>query len=209
MRVDKHRHFWHYNPQRDTRITKEMAVLKRDFLASDLRGELIANRFDSSIVVQADQSEAETAFPLDIATQAPWVSAVVGWVDLTSSRLAERLKFFPQFSRLRGFRHVVQAESNERFLVRADFVRGLRELEPFRFTYQLLVYRDQWKTRIRELAQSPNVVTEADWHCWKYEYLIPFLAVVFEALSPDRLMFGSDWSRMVAGSKLCGGGANY
>jgi len=200
MRVDAHQHFWHYNPQRDTRVTKEMAVLKRDFLAGDLRGESIANRFYSSIVVPADQSEAKTAFLLDIAAQAAWVAAVVGWVDLTSPRLAERLKFFTQFSKLRGFRHVVQAEPDERFLVRANFLRGLREPELFRFTYQLLVYRDQWKTRIRELAQSPNVccklsglVTEADWHCWKYEDLVPFLAVVFEALSRHRLMFGSDW----------------
>jgi L-fuconolactonase len=36
-------------------------------------------------------------------------------------------------------------------------------------------------------------VTEADWHCWKYEDFVPFLEVVFEEFSPDRLMFGSDW----------------
>lgn len=233
MRVDAHQHFWHYNPQRDTWITKEMTVLKRDFLAGDLRGELIANRFDASIAVQADQSEAETAFLLDIAARAPWVAAVVGWVDLSNPRIVERLKYFTQFSKLRGFRHIVQAEPDDRFLVRADFVRGLRELQPFGFTYDLLVYPHQlpaaielvqklpaqpfvldhtakpdikngkltdWKTRIHELAQSPNVccklsglVTEADWHSWKYEDFVPFLDVVFEAFSPDRLMFGSDW----------------
>ena len=177
-----------------------MAVLERDFLAGDLREELITNRFDSSIVVQADQCEAETALLLDIAAQVPWVAAVVAWVDLTSPRRAERLKFFTQFSKLRDFRRVVQAEPDQRFLVRADFLRRLTELELFRFTYQLLACRDQWKTRIRELAQSPNVccklsglVTEADWHCWKYEDLAPFLAVVFEVLSRGRLMFGSDW----------------
>lgn len=233
MRVDAHQHFWHYDPQRDTWMTNEMAVLKHDFFADDLRQELIENRFDSCIAVQGDQSEAETMFLLDIAARAPWIAAVVGWVDLASPIVESRLQFFAQFPKLRGFRHIVQAEPDDRFVLRSDFVHGLRELQRFGFTYDLLIYPHQlpaaielvrelpaqvfvldhiakpdikngkiadWKSKIRELARSPNtfcklsgLVTEANWHSWRYEDFAPFLDVVFEAFSPDRLMFGSDW----------------
>ena len=57
-----------------------------------------------------------------------------------------------------------------------------------------------WSAQMKEIAQNKNVfcklsgmVTEADWKRWKAEDFKPYLDVVFEAFSPDRLMFGSDW----------------
>jgi L-fuconolactonase len=37
------------------------------------------------------------------------------------------------------------------------------------------------------------MVTEASWKNWKPEDFKPYLDVVFEAFSANRLMFGSDW----------------
>ena len=37
------------------------------------------------------------------------------------------------------------------------------------------------------------MVTEADWQHWKPADFRPYLDVVFEALGPQRVMFGSDW----------------
>ena len=37
------------------------------------------------------------------------------------------------------------------------------------------------------------MVTEAHWQYWKYEDLVPYLDIVFEAFGADRCMYGSDW----------------
>ncbi|HZO86471.1 MAG TPA: amidohydrolase family protein [Verrucomicrobiae bacterium] len=57
-----------------------------------------------------------------------------------------------------------------------------------------------WAAHIRELAQCPNVfcklsgmVTEADWNRWKRADFTSYLDVVFEAFTPRRIMYGSDW----------------
>ncbi len=57
-----------------------------------------------------------------------------------------------------------------------------------------------WKESMTAMAELPNVyckvsgmVTEAQWPGWRYEHLLPYLDVVFEAFGPDRLMYGSDW----------------
>ena len=59
---------------------------------------------------------------------------------------------------------------------------------------------DSWADGIRRLAACPNVfaklsglVTEADWHLWKPEQIVPYLDVAFDAFGPKRLMIGSDW----------------
>ncbi|CAD0000453.1 amidohydrolase family protein [Flavobacterium chungangense] len=57
-----------------------------------------------------------------------------------------------------------------------------------------------WKKGIKEIAKFENVkckisgmVTEADWNNWKPSDLKPYLDVIFENFTADKLMFGSDW----------------
>ncbi len=156
MRIDSHQHFWEYDPARDTRITGAMSVLKRDFLADELNRECRANGIDGSIAVQAAQSESETLFLLHLAKRHPSIAGVVGWVDLTSSRVMERLQFFSQHEKLSGFRHVAQDEPDARFLVRDDFVRGVACLEQFGFSYDILVYPKQLPAAIDLVAKLPG-----------------------------------------------------
>lgn len=152
MRIDAHQHFWHYDAARDSWITDAMSVLKRDYLPADLAPELERNRIDASIAVQADQSENETTFLLGLVEKNPSVAGVVGWVDLRAADVADRLEYFSRFDRLVGFRHIVQAEPDDCFVLRHDFLRGLRELQARAYSYDLLVYPRQLNAGI-ELAQ--------------------------------------------------------
>src|SRR5216684_3145547 len=231
MKIDSHQHFWRYDAARDAWITKEMAVLKRDFLPEQFAEECVANGIDASVAVQADQSENETIFLLELAKKSSRIAGVVGWVDLLSPRVAERLEHFSHFEKLRGFRHVAQAE------------KDVAQLRQFGFTYDILVYAKQlpaaielvarlpeqhfaidhlakpeikarktapWAAQMREIAQNKNVfckvsglVTEADWHKWKAEDFKPYLDVVLEAFGADRLMFLSDWTVCLMAASYC------
>ncbi|MBS1486312.1 MAG: amidohydrolase family protein [Bacteroidetes bacterium] len=232
MWIDAHQHFWNYNPKRDTWITDEMKVLQRNFLPSDLNPLLDCSHISGCVAVQADQSETETQFLVSLAEANDFIKGVVGWVDLQSNNLTERLAYFSQYKKLKGFRHIVQSEPND-FLLRALFINGVRELKKFDFTYDILIYErqlpatlefvknfpdqrlvidhlakpnikshsfDNWKKHIQLIAEQENIfckisgmITEADWHNWKYEDFIPYLDVVFNSFGIDRIMYGSDW----------------
>lgn len=156
MKIDSHQHFWRYNAQRDAWITDEMSILKRDFLPYDLFPELAAHGIHGTVAVQADQSEDETRFLLDLADRHPQILGVVGWVDLCSANLPDRLEFFSQFHKLRGFRHIVQAEPDDRFLLRQDFCRGVSRLQRFGFTYDILIYPKQLPAVREFVAKFPE-----------------------------------------------------
>ncbi|HKQ87835.1 MAG TPA: amidohydrolase family protein [Candidatus Acidoferrales bacterium] len=156
MKIDAHQHFWQYDAQRDGWITDEMSVLKRDFLPSDLLPELSANGIDGTIAVQADQSEREMQFLLELAEQNSAILGVVGWVDLRSPSLADRLEHFAPFEKLCGFRHVVQAEPDDRFMLREDFQRGIGMLADFGFTYDILIYPRQLPAAIELVQKFPK-----------------------------------------------------
>ena len=156
MKVDSHQHFWRYDALRDAWITDSMAVLKRDFLPEDLAAEISANGIDASIAVQADQSENETMFLLDLAGKNERIAGVVGWVDLLSPRVGARLEHFSHSSKLRGFRHIAQSEPDGRFLAGEPFVKGVAQLRTFGFTYDILIYPKQLPAAIELVARLPE-----------------------------------------------------
>lgn len=143
MIIDAHQHFWQYDPQKHAWINDEMSVLKRDYLPVHLREVFDANNVEGCVAVQADQSEQETEFLLDLAAQNPFIKAVVGWADLRSEEIEERLAYFKNFSKLAGFRHVVQSEPDNNFMLRDDFKRGIGLLSKYDFTYDILIYPTQ------------------------------------------------------------------
>jgi L-fuconolactonase len=156
MNLDSHQHFWMYDPGRDIWIADNMSLLKRNFLPADLAPHLDANGIGASIAVQANQSEQDTLFLLDLAKNTSRIAGVVGWIDLCSAQIGERLRFFSSFEKLRGFRHVAQSEPDDRFLTRPDFFRGVACLQEFGFTYDILIYPKQLPAAIELVAKFPE-----------------------------------------------------
>lgn len=139
MRIDSHQHFWKYHPVKEAWINEEMKVIQRDFLPADLLPLLEAKCMDGCVSVQADQSEEETLFLLELAKENDFIKGVVGWIDLRAGNLEARLEYFSQYKKLKGFRHIVQGESEVDFLLREDFCNGISQLAKYNFTYDLLI----------------------------------------------------------------------
>ncbi len=156
MIIDSHQHFWRYKPTRDVWITEEMAVLQHDFLPDDFEPELDRNGVAATIAVQASQSDEETRFLLDLAASNDRICGVVGWVDLQNDDVEEHLGRLRQFAKLRGFRHIAQDEPDDSFLVRPTFVRGVRAMAQFGFTYDILIYSRQLPAAIQLVEQCPG-----------------------------------------------------
>jgi len=140
MRIDSHQHFWKYHPVKDAWITHEMNVIQRDFMPADLLPLLHENKFDGAVSVQADQTEMETDFLLELASKNDFIKGVVGWIDLCADNISERLAYYAGFKKLKGFRHIVQAEPADNFLILPDFCRGISQLMNYPFTYDLLIF---------------------------------------------------------------------
>src|SRR5690349_10863256 len=116
MTIDSHQHFWQYNPVKDAWITDAMKIIQRDFMPDELHPVLTQNKIAGCVAVQADQSESETHFLIELASRNPFIKGVVGWVDLCADTIEERLTYFSGFKIIKGFRHIVQAESDPAFL---------------------------------------------------------------------------------------------
>lgn len=156
MKIDAHQHFWQFDPIRDSWINEEMSVIQKDFLPKDLKPVLQANNIDGCVVVQSDQTEAENMFQLQNASENSFVKGVVGWVDLQSAEVEDRLAYYSQFDKMKGFRHVLQGEAARDLMLQPKFLHGIGKLEQFGFTYDILIFPDQLKYIPQFVAAFPN-----------------------------------------------------
>jgi L-fuconolactonase len=70
--------------------------------------------------------------------------------------VAERLAHYRQFDVLKGFRHVLQGETDRALLLTPAFRRGIAALGPLGFTYDLLILPDQLGYARQLAADFPN-----------------------------------------------------
>jgi len=155
-KIDSHLHFWNYEPVKDAWITDEMGVLKQDFSPDQLLPLCLAEGIGAGVAVQADQSEAETAYLIGLSQAYDFIQGVVGWVDLRSPDVADRLDHFSQYPVVKGYRHIVQSERQDDFLLRDDFCRGVAELGRRGLTYDVLIYPKHLPYALEFVRRFPN-----------------------------------------------------
>jgi len=202
-KIDSHQHFWKFDPVRDSWIGDAMSAIQKDFMPDDLKPLLDKNDFDGCVAVQADQSEAENEFLLNLAENNDFIKGVVGWVDFRATDAGKQL--------MNGIRALKRHDLTYDILIFPDQLgytyQFVKNFGGTRFVIDHIAKPDiknknieKWATGIKAIAKHENVwckvsgmVTEADWHNWVLNDFEPYLDVIFEAFGTKRLMFGSDW----------------
>ena len=143
MILDAHQHFWKYNKEKHSWINDEMSVIRRDFLPEDLKPVYKQNGIEGCIAVQADQSLNENEFLLNLAQKNTFINGVIGWVDFQDTEIEKYLEKYDDTSLMKGYRHVVQGETDSMFLLRQSFLNGIKQLEKRELVYEILVFPHQ------------------------------------------------------------------
>ncbi len=164
MIIDSHVHFWKFDPIRDSWITEDMSVIREDFLPSDY-SLLMKNRVEGCIAVQASQSDAETAFLLNLAKENHFIKAVVGWIDLSSDRIEQALQNYKSETLIKGFRHVAEGEDSG-FLLQKKVLKGIAALHQQAYTFDILLRQDQLSDAVQLSEKLPDQPFIID-HCGK------------------------------------------
>ncbi|MGF6835262.1 L-fuconolactonase [Paenarthrobacter sp. TE4293] len=121
--IDSHLHLWTV----DTFVTggvrpyswlgPQHGALFRSFGEDEARETLEAAGVRGAVLVQADDTVADTEAMLGVAARNPWVLGVVGWIRLESpAEAAEQLARFAAQAVFKGVRHLVHDDPRSDFL---------------------------------------------------------------------------------------------
>ena len=160
-RIDAHHHLWHYTAEEYPWIDEGMAVLRCDFLLQDLKTVCRDARVSATVAVQARQTVEETEWLLSFAVDGSPIAGVVGWLPLTDPDLSTRFAHLLAAPRLKGLRHVVQAEAPG-FLDGEAFNRGIRALRGTGLVYDILILPPQMEEATRFVDRHPDQIFVLD-----------------------------------------------
>jgi L-fuconolactonase len=115
--IDSHLHLWDLGEGGYSWLTPESGELYRTYTATEARAELDSAGIENAILVQADDSAADTQFMLRQASAHDWIVGVVGWIQLDAPAAAEQaLAAYLQEPSFVGVRHLVHDDPRDDFL---------------------------------------------------------------------------------------------
>ncbi|MEX2304387.1 MAG: amidohydrolase family protein [Bryobacterales bacterium] len=162
MTIDSHHHFWKYGTAEYGWIDDAMKVIRRDFLPADLEKEIRAAGIDGVVSVQARQTLEENRFLLDFARQHDFIKGVVGWVPLIDGGVQGVLEEFAAQPKAKAVRHVLQGEADDRYMLRADFNRGIALLKDLGLVYDILIFERHLPQTLQFVDRHPDQVFVLD-----------------------------------------------
>jgi L-fuconolactonase len=158
MKIDAHHHFWKYNPAEYDWIDDSMTAIRRSFLPADLKRELDNVGIHGAVSVQAQQALEETTWLLDLADENSFLKGVVGWAPLVDPNVRAILDGLASRRKLKGIRHIIQAEPDDDFILRDDFNGGVRLLTEYGLAYDILIYERHLPQTIEFVDRHPSQV---------------------------------------------------
>jgi L-fuconolactonase len=155
-RIDAHHHLWSYRKGDFAWISQEMSALAHDFLLPDLEKELALAGIHGTVAVQARQTLQETEWLLSLAKDFDRIRGVVGWAPIASAEFSVILEKWRSEEKLKGLRHVIQDEPDEKFMDREDFNRGISSLAASGLVYDILICERHLPDAISFADRHPN-----------------------------------------------------
>lgn len=137
--IDAHQHFWRLDRGDYAWPNDSVAPIFRDFAPGDLAPLLAQTGVTRTVLVQANDTLAETDFLLDLAGRTDFVAAVVGWVDLTAPDargMIDRLRLRPK---LKGLRPMLQNIAETDWILRPEVQPALAHMQATGLRFDALI----------------------------------------------------------------------
>jgi L-fuconolactonase len=162
VRIDAHQHFWNLESGLYSWPTAAEAPIHRTFAPIDLESDLRAAGVDATVVVQANDSLADTDAMIALARDHEWIAGVVGWLPLLDRAAAEGALDARRDS-LNGVRHLIHWEEDPGWLVRPEVQPGLALLAERNLPFDVVAVFPAHVDLVPEVAAAhPDLVLVLD-----------------------------------------------
>lgn len=135
-----------------------MEVLRRDFILEDLRDVTNEAGVAGTIVVETERTIEETEWLCGVAATSDLIRGVVGWAPLTSPTVFSELETLAALPKIKAIRHPIHDESDDRFILRDDFNRGISALKEYNLRYDILIFEKHLPQTIEFVDRHPNQI---------------------------------------------------
>lgn len=138
--IDTHIHVWNLQHSSYNWLKQANPMLRRDYAIDELSPRLAEAGVTEGILVQAENSIADTEWMLQVAHNTPWIKGVVGWLPLTDTAATEKLleSTYAHQTYFKGVRHLIHDEADAKWLLQDSVIASLRLLAAYDIPYDVV-----------------------------------------------------------------------
>jgi L-fuconolactonase len=156
--VDSHLHVWDLESDGYGWLGPQHGELFRSYGPDEAERQLALAGVQAAVLVQADDSEADTRLMLDVADKHSFVVGVVGWVALEEpERVVEQLADYGSHPAFRGVRQLVHDDPRDDVLDLPAVRRSLAILAEHGLPFDV---PDAWPRHLPGLAQLADALPD-------------------------------------------------
>jgi L-fuconolactonase len=138
-RIDSHQHFWRLERGDYPWLTPQLDPIYRDYLPEDLAPQLQRAGVDSTVLVQAAPTVAETQFMLGLAAEHSFIAGVVGWVNFESPVAAETIGALAEDAHLVGLRPMIHDIPDVAWVLKPELAPAIEAMIDHDLVFDALV----------------------------------------------------------------------
>lgn len=138
--IDTHIHVWNFERAAYAWLEGNTTLLNRNYLIDELTPQLSKAGVTEGVLVQAANTEEETAYMLEVAEKTDWLKGVVGWLPLLQPDKVERIleQGFAGHPLFKGVRHLVHDEPDAEWLLQPPVMESLQLLAGAKIPYDVV-----------------------------------------------------------------------
>ena len=160
MIIDTHVHIWN-RERSDYEWLKEVPdQLNRDYSLVDLEPDRSITSVKAGVLVQADNSWADTELMLESAKVTDWIKGVVGWLPLMNTKKAQQFleRVLAKEPYYKGVRHLIHNEADDEWLLQSSVIDSLKLLVRLQLPFDLVgVKVSHIKTALKLAEKIPDL----------------------------------------------------
>lgn len=109
------------------------------------------------LAIVTKNSQHETESLIDLASDNSAVKGLIAWTDLMADDLPETLDHYRTFPLIKGFTHLMQIDNRSSLLQNPGFIRGIKVLKVYNFSFDLLIPSEDLKELTIFVDKLPGV----------------------------------------------------
>jgi L-fucono-1,5-lactonase len=138
-RIDSHQHFWRLERGDYGWLTPELEPIYRDYQPVDLQPQLRRAGVDSTVLVQAAPTIAETQYMLELAGEHSFIAGVVGWVNFEGPMAPEDIGTLAADAHLVGLRPMIQDIPDVAWMLKPELAPAIEAMIDHDLVFDALV----------------------------------------------------------------------
>ncbi len=139
-RIDAHQHYWQLGRSDYAWMQPHHVAISRDFLPSDMAPLCTAVGVTGTVLIQADATDRETDFMLELAAATQSVLGVVGWIDFTAPDAVAQVERRAAQAPIRGLRPMLEFIPDSDWILQPAFAPVFRSMIATGLTFDALVH---------------------------------------------------------------------